>query len=75
MSEWPKAKTANGVTIVPGLKVRDYNWNETVVTDHAPSIDGGTWSDEIGGIVPGTGTPWFRTENGGLFDGSRMQAI
>lgn len=72
---WPTARTSNGVTVVPGLRVRDYNWRETTVTDEKPSIDGGTWDATNECIDPTTGTPWFHTANGGLFDGSRLHAL
>lgn len=72
-ANWPTARTSNGVLIVPGLRVRDYNYAETTVTDAKPSIDGQTWED--GKPVAGTGTPWFDTANGGMFDGSRLVAL
>jgi hypothetical protein len=63
---WPQAFTDNGVRIVPGLRVRDYNWRETTVTDERPHM----------GNAPGGGTiPWFTTANGGMFDGSRLFAL
>lgn len=59
---WPTdERTSNGVLIVPGLKVRDYNWKETVVSDRMP-----TYSHDVA---------WFRTANGGDFDGSRLHAL
>ena len=58
---WPQAFTANGVLITPGLPVRDYNYDETTVTDQAPH-----WDNAI---------PWFWTANGGMFDGSRLLAL
>jgi len=60
-AQWPEARTANGVLVVPGLKVRDYNWRETEVTDKAPHIS--------------HGVAWFWTANGGMFDGSRLLAL
>jgi hypothetical protein len=63
---WPLAYTQNRIRIVPGLKVRDYNYRETTVTDRTPSLDG-----PLGTVR----TPWFTTENGGLFDGSRLFAL
>lgn len=63
---WPQAFTANGVLITPGLPVRDYNYEETTVTDRAPH-----WANGIGGGQ----VPWFWTENGGVFDGSRLFAL
>jgi len=63
---WPLAYTQNRVRIVPGLKVRDYNYAETTVTDARPHLDG-----PLGTVR----TPWFRTANGGSFDGSRLFAL
>lgn len=63
---WPLAYTANRVRIVPGLRVRDYDYRETTVTDRAPHLDGPLGT---------TRTPWFRTANGGMFDGSRLTAL
>ena len=65
---WPLAYTINRVRIVPGLRVRDYNWRETTVTDARPSLDGPR-------AHLGEGTPWFTTANGGFFDGSRLTAL
>jgi hypothetical protein len=69
---WPIAYTDNGVKIVPGLRVLDYNRRETVVGDRF-HIANPTWSD--GQPVAGTGIAWFYTENGGTFDGSRLLAL
>lgn len=67
-SPWPVAYTANNRKVVPGLRVRDYNYRETTVTDRRPDIDGG-------GASGRPATPWFHTENGGYFDGSRLFAL
>lgn len=81
---WPVAYTANGVKIVPGLPVLDYNRKETTVTDARPSIDGGTVMRDAegnalmyadGSLRYSGGTPWFDTANGGMFDGSRLLAL
>jgi hypothetical protein len=68
---WPVAYTANGVLIVPGLRVLDYDRRETTVgvdfMVHNP-----TWSD--GKPVAGSGIAWFRTTTG-TFDGSRLLAL
>jgi len=57
---WPVARTSDGVLIIPGLIVRDYNYNITTVTDRKPDMD--------------NGNPWFFTANNGYFDGSRLTA-
>lgn len=60
--EWPTDEyTANGVLIVPGLKVRDHNYHTTMVTDRMPD-----YSHDVA---------WFRTANGEDFDGSRLVAV
>lgn len=61
---WPLARTSDGTIIVPGLKVLDYNWRESVV--------GTTWHMANG--INDTRIPWFDT-TGGMFDGSRMKAL
>jgi len=58
---WPIAYTDNGVKIVPGLAVLDYNRRETTVSANPPHESHGVW--------------WFDTENGGMFDGSRLLAL
>ena len=63
---WPEAYTDNGVLIVPGLRVRDYNWRETTVARVMPTMENG---------VGDTLVPWFSTANGGMFDGSRLFAL
>ena len=86
---WPTAHTSNGVLIVPGLRVRDYNWRETTVTDRRPHIangldnpaqivrnaDGTAAMYPDGSLVYSGGVPWFDTANGGSFDGSRLFAL
>lgn len=59
--DWPEARTDNGVLIVPGLHVRDYNWRVTTVSDKPPHMS--------------HGVAWFYTANGGMFDGSRLFAL
>lgn len=74
---WPTARTSDGVLIVPGLAVIDYNRRATTVTDHAPSIDGGTYvvdDTRAKGYRLDGGNPWFHTANGGLFDGPRLES-
>lgn len=74
---WPHATTSNGVVVVPGLAVIDYNRRATVVTDEPPSINGGTYqvdATRLAGYRLDGGTAWFHTSNGGLFDGSRLQS-
>lgn len=61
---WPEAYTSDGTLIVPGLKVKDYNWRISVVKD--------TWHMANG--INDTRIPWFDT-TGGMFDGSRMLAL
>lgn len=86
---WPHALTDNGVVIVPGLRVRDYNWRETTVTDARPHIangldnpahvvrneDGTAAMYGDGSLVYSGGVPWFSTASGGMFDGSRLYAL
>jgi hypothetical protein len=72
---WPTAYTSDGVLIVPGLRVRDYDYRDTVVTSRKPIMDGGEWDEENDCLKAGTGTPWFACANGKDFDGSRLQAI
>lgn len=61
---WPTAYTRDGVLIVPGLPVTDYDRRATVVSDRKPYSDG-AWGHSV--------VPWFYTENGGMFDGSRLE--
>lgn len=56
---WPVAYTADGVKVVPGLRVLDYNYRVSTVTDRKPHESHGVY--------------WFAT-TGGDFDGSRMLA-
>lgn len=73
-NDWPAGVyTANGIEIVPGMRVLDYNREETTVTNRKPFMEGREWQN--GQPVPGTGRPWFTTANGGLFDGSRLRAL
>jgi hypothetical protein len=60
MSNTLPDRTADGVPIVSGLCVWDYNLNATRVTGPEP----------YGNPAEPT---WYRTENGGSFDGSRMR--
>lgn len=54
-------RTSDGTPIVPGLAVIDYDRRRTTVVN--------VTSIEINGTV------WFATANGGMFDGSRLEAI
>lgn len=54
--------TSDGTPITLGLRVTDYNRNRTFVT-------GIQSLDYLTGLV------WFTTANGGMFDGSRLEAI
>lgn len=54
-------RTADGTPIRLGLEVIDYNRNRTTVKNVSH--------------IELHGTVWFDTANGGLFDGSRMQAV
>jgi hypothetical protein len=56
----PRMKTADGVTITDGLKVWDYNGEQTTVDLTASRIDRYYWDG------------WFRTANHGLFNGERL---
>ena len=62
--DWPVAYTDNGVLIVPGLRVLDYNRRESVVGDTFHMANG----------INDTRIPWFDT-TGGMFDGSRLLAL
>jgi hypothetical protein len=62
MADLPASHTANGVPVTLGLEVVDYNRNRTTVVG-------------IDSIDFHTGLVWFRTANGGMFDGSRLEAI
>lgn len=53
-------RTSDGTPIVVGLKVLDYDRRETTVVG-VQSLSHGTF--------------WFKTANGGMFDGDRLQAI
>jgi hypothetical protein len=60
-------KTANGVTIVPGLRVWNNDLDRGTVTDKPPKV-------EIDGV------PWFEVivdgkERGHWFDGWRMTTV
>jgi hypothetical protein len=78
--------TSDGTLIVPGLRVLDYNRNETtVVADRDADRDYNCIAHPdyqfeahtVHGCFNGWEKPthWFTTANGGMFDGSRMQAI
>ena len=67
---WPHATTSNGVVIVPGLRVRDYNWRETTVVGVSHTED-----ERDRGVPTGRQVTWFDTANGGMFDGSRLFAL
>ena len=77
---WPVARTANGVLIVPGLRVWDNDLKLGTVLDVLPDMErnhnpnnGPVWPAE------GSTTPWFRVQvDGGhadSFDGSRMTTV
>ena len=58
MSEdWPFASTNDGYVVEPGLAVWDYDLKPCIVESYNHTE---------------AGTPWFTTDNGGLFDGGRM---
>lgn len=60
--EWFDARTSDGTPIRLGLEVIDYNRDRTTVIG-------------VDSVDFHTGLPWFRTANGGMFDGSRLQAV
>lgn len=55
----PDQFTSDGVKIVPGLRVWDYDYKENVVIRPEP----------YGNVAEGV---WFITERGKIFDGSRL---
>jgi hypothetical protein len=61
---WPVARTIDGVLVVPGLWVLDYNYRIGQVTAEKPDMNNG---------LNDTLIPWF-TLTTGYFDGSRMWA-
>lgn len=81
-----RERTSNGVVIVPGLKVRDYNRDITTVvadndaTEHKCNATRRSLRQPDFDYFPchngwNKPTHWFKTANGGLFDGSRLEAI
>lgn len=59
----PRMFTANRVLITDGLVVMDYDRRVTTVDLGRSEITRQFWSG------------WFRTANGGLFDGSRLSTV
>ena len=74
------AKTANGVNIVPGLRVWDNDLKLGTVLDKAPHMER-NYNPSNGPVYPAAGslTPWFHVQvDGGhadSFDGSRMTTV
>jgi hypothetical protein len=80
MTEWPTAKTADGVVIVPGLRVWNNDLRAGTVTDRQPHMER-NYNPGNGPVFPAEGslTPWFHVEvdDRGVddFDGSRLTTV
>ena len=77
---WPVARTADGVLIVPGLRVWNNDLRAGTVLDKAPHMEQ-NHNPNNGPVFPAEGslTPWFIVQvDGGHaddFDGSRMATV